>query len=249
LGLQGGLAFAQLGGAGAELFEGEQLFLVAIDQASQRVLRAREVPLDRVTTRGGRVRGAESRKPAVDLGLDQCRVVEQSEDPRPDELVDLCQADRPVLADAAFGTAVPVGARAAVVLAQDPVWAARRAAVVGIAAFAADEDPLQERRAPGIPWRQALLAVQTVLNERELFFGHERGHGDLLPLISAHALTRYPCGALPALTRVACLADRRAGRVRLAVGGLPGVGRVAEHPPNRRVVPARLASPGRDALL
>ncbi len=80
--------------------------MVAIDQASQGVLGAGEVPLERVTTGGGRMRGSERLKPPVDLGLDQRGVVEQSEHPGPDELVDLRQADGPVLADAAFGTAV-----------------------------------------------------------------------------------------------------------------------------------------------
>ena len=98
--------------------------------------------MESVTARGGWVRGAGCLKPPVDLGLDECRVVEQSEHAAPDELVDLGQAHGPVIADAAFGATVPVGARAAVVLAQDPVLAARRAAVVRVAALSADEDPL-----------------------------------------------------------------------------------------------------------
>jgi hypothetical protein len=140
--LQGGFAFAQLRGASAEFVERDELFLVAIEQASQRVLRAREIALERVLAGGRGVRGAEGLEPPVDLGSDQCRVIEQSEHAAPDELVDLGQAHRPVIADAAFGAAVPVGARAAVVLAQDPVLAARRAAVVRVAALAAGEDPL-----------------------------------------------------------------------------------------------------------
>ena len=66
--------------------------------------------MERVTARGGWVRRAECLESAVDLGLDQCRVVEQSEHTGPDELVDLAQADGPVIADAPFGAAVPVGA-------------------------------------------------------------------------------------------------------------------------------------------
>jgi len=45
------------------------------------------------------------------------------------------------------------------------------------------------------------------------------------------------------------LPDRLAGRVRLAIGGLTGVRRVAENAPDRRGVPARLAGPGRHALV
>jgi hypothetical protein len=117
------------------------LLLVAVDQASQRVLAAGEVALERVTASGRGVRGAEGLQPPADLGLDQRWVVEQSEHAFPDELVDLWQADGSVLADAAFGAAVPVGAGAAVVLAQEPVLVPRRAAVVRVAALTAGEDP------------------------------------------------------------------------------------------------------------
>lgn len=144
LGLHGGLTLAQLRCAGAQFLERDQLLLVAVEQPAYCGLGAGEVALERGPTPGGRVRGAHRLKPAVDLGLDQCRVFEQPEHSAPDELVDLCEADRPVLADAPFGAAMPVGARAAVVLAQLPVLAARRAAVVGVAAVPADEDSLQQ---------------------------------------------------------------------------------------------------------
>ena len=110
LGLHGGLAFAQLGRAGAQLLERDQLLLVAVEQPAQRGLGAGEVALERVPTPGGRVRRTHRLKAAVDLGLDQCRVLEQPEYSGPDELVDLCEADRSVLADAPFGAAVAVGA-------------------------------------------------------------------------------------------------------------------------------------------
>ena len=152
--LKGGLAFAQLGGAGAELVERDELLLVAVDQASQRVPGAGEVALERVATRWwrGARRGVVWSRRSISASI-SVGVLEQPEHPRPDELVDLCEADRPVGADTPFGAAVPVGARAAVVLAQDPVLAAGRAAVVGVPALAADEDPLQQRRAPGVTRR------------------------------------------------------------------------------------------------
>ena len=95
--------------------------MVAVEQPSQGGLGAGEVALERVAAYAGGVCGAQRLEPPVDLRLDQCRVVEQLQHPRPDELVDLREADGPVLADASFGAAVPVGARAAVVLAQDPL--------------------------------------------------------------------------------------------------------------------------------
>ncbi len=62
-------------------------------------------------------------------------------------------------------------------------------------------------------------------------------------------LARDPGGPLPALACMTGLADRLVGSVRLAVGGLTGVRRIAENAPYRCGVPARLAGPGRHALL
>ena len=248
LSLQGGLAFAQLGRAGAKLLERDQLLLVAVQQPPERGLGTREVALERVPTPSGRVRRAHRFKPPVDLGLDQRRVLQQSENSGPDELVDLGQTDRPVVTDTPFGPAVAVGARAAVVLAQHPVRAAGRAAVVGIAAMAAYEDPLQQRRALGVARRDAPVALEPLPGELELLGGHERRHRDLLPLLRRDTLARDPGRALPAQSRQARPPDGRAGRVRLAVGGLPGIRRVAEHPPDRGVIPAGPAGPGRHAL-
>ena len=58
LGLQGCFAFAQLGCAGTQLLEGDELLLVAIEQASQRGLGAGEVAFEGVAAGGGGVRVA-----------------------------------------------------------------------------------------------------------------------------------------------------------------------------------------------
>ena len=84
--------------------------MVAVEQPSQGGLGAGEVALERVAASAGGVLGAQRLEPPVDLRLDQCRVVEQLQHARPDELVDLGEADGAVLADASFGAAVPVGA-------------------------------------------------------------------------------------------------------------------------------------------
>jgi hypothetical protein len=69
--LDRGLAFAQLGGAGAELVDRDELLLVAVQQSSDRVLGADEVALERVSSAGGGVRRAHRLESAVDFGLDQ----------------------------------------------------------------------------------------------------------------------------------------------------------------------------------
>jgi len=75
--LDRGFAFAQLGCAGAELVDRDELLLVAVQQSSDRVLGAGEVALERVSSAGDGVRGAQRLKPAVDLGVDQRGVFEQ----------------------------------------------------------------------------------------------------------------------------------------------------------------------------
>ena len=90
--------------------------------------------------------------------------------------------------------------------------------------------------------------MQTLLRERELLLADERGDRDPVPLLRRDLLAGDVGGALPSQPRLTGGADDLAGRARLAVGGLPGVGRVAEHPPDRGVVPARSAGPGRHAL-
>jgi hypothetical protein len=108
--LEGSFAFAELGGARAELVEGDELLLVAVEQSPEGALRVCEVALQRVTLACGGVCLAECGEPPVDFGFDQARVLEQVEYAGPDELVDLGQADGPVPADTSFGAAVPVGA-------------------------------------------------------------------------------------------------------------------------------------------
>ena len=118
--------------------------MVAVDQPPERVLRAAEVALETVSAVAGWVLSAQRLKPALDLGLDQLGVLEQREHLRPNRLVDLVDADLPSVAHASLGAAEAIGSGAAVVVVNDPGLAAGGAAVVGVAALAADEDALQE---------------------------------------------------------------------------------------------------------
>ena len=64
----------------------------------------------------------------------------------------------------------------------DPVGAARRAAVVGIAAPAADEDPLQQRRTAGVAGREPPIALEALLDDDVLVAWAADGE----PLSHAH---------------------------------------------------------------
>ena len=161
LGAQRRFALAQLGAARAELVEGDQLFLVAVDQSSQRGLRAGQVALEAVAAVAGWVLSAERLKPPVDLGLDQLGILQQRKDLRPHRLVDVLDADGASRADASLGPTEAVGSRAAVVVMHVSGLAAGGAAVVRVAAPATDEDALQERRFAQqlVLWRARALGL------------------------------------------------------------------------------------------
>ena len=157
LGAERGLALAQRGHPGAELCEGDELFLVCLDQPLDRAGGAGEVALERFAAPGGGVLGPQRGQPAVDLRLDERGVLEQPSDLVPDESVELVGADRAAVADAAADVAVVVRADAPVVV--DPlVGRARRGSVAGVAALAADEDALQQRRLLGVALGEVRVA-------------------------------------------------------------------------------------------
>ena len=130
-----------------------------------------------------------------------------------------------------------------------PGSAAGGASVVGMAACAADEDPLQKRQLPGVARREARVAREQLLSERVLLLGDQRGHRDPLPVLGPDVLVGRPTGAPAPLPRQAGRLRRSAGDAPSAERRLPGVGGVAQDRPHGRLVPARLSGPRRDALL
>ena len=188
LGAEGRFALAELGHAGAEFLERDELFLVAVDHASQRVLRARVVALEPFAAVAGWVLGTERREPSLDLGLDQLGVLQEREYLCPDRLVDVLDANLAGGAHAPFGPTEAVGARAAVVVMHDSGLAAGRAAVVGVPALATDEDPLQQRWLAGVARRETAVASEQLLGERVLLGGDQRRHRDPQPVLRPDVL-------------------------------------------------------------
>jgi hypothetical protein len=100
--------------------------------------------LEPVAAAGGGVLAAQRLEPPLDLCLDQLRVLQQREHLGPDRLIDLVDPHGTSGADPTLRAAEAVRARAAVVVVHGPGLAARGAAVVGVAALAADEDSLEQ---------------------------------------------------------------------------------------------------------
>ncbi len=78
-GLQGRFAFAQRGGAGAQLIERDQLFLVCLDQALSGTACVHQVALQSLAAVAGGVLHAQALKPALDLCLDQRGIFEEAQ--------------------------------------------------------------------------------------------------------------------------------------------------------------------------
>jgi hypothetical protein len=241
------LALAQLGHPLAQLLERDQLLLIGLDQAPGAGAHACKLVFESLAAAGGGVFAADSFEAALDFGSDELGLLEQAPDLRPDELVEFVRADRTRLADAPADVAVVVGADAAVVV--DPAAAgARRGAVAGIAALAADEDSLQQRRLLGVARGEALVLLQPRLRELERLPADERRHRHERPALRRLITPRLTAAvALAAGARPPRRLGTLAARLRLAERGLAAVGRVAQHPPHRRAVPDGLAGPGRDA--
>src|SRR5215218_7865605 len=198
LGGERGLALAQCGHPRAQLLKRHKLLLVGLDQALFAGAHARELAVESLAPAGGGVLAADRLEAAVDLGFDELGLFEQARDLGPDELVELVGADRARSADAPADVAVVVRADAAVVV--DPlVGGARRGAVAGVAALAADEDALQERRLFGVAPGEVRVASQPLLGERELLVCDQRRDRDERPpvdrLVQAYLAAAAPLAA------------------------------------------------------
>ena len=108
LGAERGLSLAQRGHASAQLVDREELFLVGLDQAVDRALRAGDVALERIAAAAGGVLGPQGLEAAVDLRAHERGVFEQPADLVPHEPVELIGADRAAVAHAPADVAVVV---------------------------------------------------------------------------------------------------------------------------------------------
>jgi len=144
LAAQAGFAVTQLGHARAQLVEGDQLFLVGLDQPGDGPAGLRQCLFEALLGGGGGVGGAQLIEAPVDLGADQGRVGEQPGDVVPDEVVEVVGADRLVVTDAAVFVAVVVGSEAAVVVDRVAGGGGGVSAVVGVSAGRARGQALEQ---------------------------------------------------------------------------------------------------------
>src|SRR6478672_2826100 len=245
--VQAALAGAQLGHAGAELVEGDQLLLVGADEPGDRRGGLGQCGIETLALGGGGVDGAGLLEPLVDLVSDQGRVGEQGGDVVPDDGVEVVGAHRLVGADPAVLVAVVVRAEAAVVV-DLLVGGACRRAIVGVAAAAAGANALQQRGIDAVSGGVALIVGQSPLDPLPGVLGDQRGHRYLEPIFAVAVGDRVVagCGA-PGQAGGAVEPGDLNGAHRFAEAGPPGVGGVAQHAPDRGAVPARLAGAGHHA--
>lgn len=116
LAAQVALTGAQIGHPGAELVEGDQLFLERFDHAGDRCGGLGQSQFEPAALPRGGIGGAGPLQPFVDLGPDQVRVGDHADDVVPDDGVEVVGADGLVGADPATLVAVVVRAQAPVVV-------------------------------------------------------------------------------------------------------------------------------------
>src|SRR5674476_1126251 len=241
---QAGLAGPQLGHAGAQLVQGDQLLLVGADEPLDRLAGLGQGGVEPFALRGGRVGGAVLGEPLGDLGSDQGGVGQQPGDVVPDEAVEVVGADRLVGADSAVLVAVVVRAQAAVVV-DLLVRGPGGGAVVGVPAAAAGADALQQRGIGAVTRREALVVLQPSLDPGPGVFGDQGRDGDLQPLLAVAVDDGVvPWRGAPGQACGAVESGGLLGAHRLGEAGPLGVGGVTQHAPERGAVPAGLAGAG-----
>src|SRR5215472_14088391 len=245
---QAGLAGAQIGHPGAELVEGQEVFLVGADQPGDRAGGFGQGVVQALALGGGRVGGADLGQAVVDLGADQGGAGDQVRDVVPDDLVEVVGADRLAVAYLAVLEPVVVAADAPVVEDLVPGAGGGVAAVAGIPAARAGGQALEQGRGLAGAGGELLVAGQAACHPLEGLLIDQRRDVDLDP-VAARAVHGGVGGAgrapgQPGDPVAAGLLVQAAG---LAEAGPAGVGGVAEHAPDRGPVPAGLAGAGGDA--
>jgi hypothetical protein len=178
-----GFAVAQLGHPGAQFVEGDQLFLVGLDEAGDGGGGLVQGALQPGLGGGGRVGGAQLVEAALDLGADQRGVGEEGGDVGPDDLVEVVGSDGFVVADPAAGVAVVVRTEAPVVV-DGLVGGAGRGAVVGVAAARADSQALQQGRGLAVAGGEAFVVGQAPAGQLKGGFADQRCYRDADPVLA-----------------------------------------------------------------
>ena len=113
---QARLSRSRLGHAGAQLVEGEEAFLVGVNQSFDALGGPCEIELEPGPLSRGGIGGPQLFEPPVQLGLDETGVGQQGGHLSPDEIVEVVGADWLVAANASSLIAVVVGSETAVVI-------------------------------------------------------------------------------------------------------------------------------------
>ena len=159
----------------------------------------------------------------------------------PHEILEVVLSHGTAGAHASLLVTVVVGAQASVVV-QPSLAGARRASVVAVAATRTGDESLKKRWFFRTTRSETPIILKPARGQLEDLLRHDGRDSDLDPL-GARLISRdMPTGhhplSLPA--HRSCHLGPCADLSRLPECGVSAVGRIAEHPPDRRTVPARL---------
>ena len=223
--------------SGAQLVDGDQLFLIGRDQAVDPLADPDQaMPKVGLALLVGIGDTGRLQSP-VDLCAHQCRIFEQADQLGPHDVVEQVLAHRTAVAQRAVEIAPGVGTQAAVVGDLAGTGLGRRA-IQPVAAFAARHEPLRDAGRSGPALGEDLVLLQPLFGKGEGLFADDRRHRDFDPVFSRPLVTDAVASGEPvaAAQRPHALARRGAG---LAEARSSLVRRIAQHRPHHRAFPAR----------
>ena len=179
--IDGGLQFAiqrllltaEFGRSVAQLVDRDQLLLIGVDQAADAFSDPDQTVPQVVLALLAWIGGAGRLQSPIDLGADQCRILEQADHFAPDDVIEQVLAHRPTVAQRPVEMAPGVGTQAAVIgdlAGTRPGRCARQR----VAAFAARDQSLDHAGRLGTARRVDLVHLQPLFGQGEGLFADDR---------------------------------------------------------------------------
>jgi hypothetical protein len=230
--------------AGLEVLLLDDAVGVAVDQASHTAAQGCQPAVDRGHRLLARARILDTLEAPMVFGLDPFRLLQKACDLPPDHLIQPIHPHLPVPAQPLATEAVTVVSEAAVIRVGGAPRAQElpvdRLGIVGVAAFPADQQPLQQVTfAAGPGPAEALVLGQLVLHHLEQVGVDDGRDGNGDPMLRRPLLDPVRLTAMFAATPRGAQArrGRRGSDTPPPEGRAPDVGRVPEHRPDRRAAP------------
>ena len=189
--------------------------------------------------------GAQLRQSAINFGAHERGIAEQLDDVLPDERLHRVLPDWAIGTAAALRESIGVHPRTAII-GEPAARGACRVPVEGVAAQLTDQQALEGRGLLGVPGRELPVLFEAFLDQRELSRDNQSGHRNLDPLLPRTRAGAYRMGGNAAALPQAAVHALPLSLVGFLETGRALIRRVAQHVPDRALIPPRLTGAGAD---